>query len=191
MRDVNTPRPPDVGSIATDADAFEVFYRENLETVRRFVARRVADPHLAADLTAEIFLAALDSASSYRPDRGVPAAWLIGVARHVVASEFRRQSRDRAVVSRISGRRLLDADSLARIEERIDAERTARRLYDALASLPRRDRALMELVALDGLSITDAAAVLGVKPGTARVRLHRSRARIQSQLQPLAQEVIS
>ncbi len=191
MRDVNTPERPDVGSIATDADAFEVFYRENLETVRRFVARRVADPHLAADLTAEIFLAAVDSASSYRPDRGVPAAWLIGVARHVVATEFRRQSRDRAVVSRISGRRLLDADSLARIEERIDAERGARTLYDALASLPRRDRALMELVALDGLSITEAAAVLGVKPGTARVRLHRSRARIQSQLQPFVQEVIS
>ena len=79
--------------------------------------------------------------------RGIPVAWLVGVARHVVAAELRRQSRDRAVVSRISGRRLLDAgDSLGRIEERIDAEREARRLYDALAALPRRDRALMELV---------------------------------------------
>src|ERR1700712_1344607 len=106
MRDVSTPDRPDVGSIATDADALEGFYRENLETVRRFVARRVSDPHLAADLTAEIFIAAVDSASSYCPDRGVPAAWLIGVARHVVATEFRRQFRDRAVVSRISGRRL-------------------------------------------------------------------------------------
>ena len=191
MRVVKKPEGPDVGAIATDADAFEVFYRENLETVRRFVARRVADPHLAADLTAEIFLAAVDSASSYRPDRGVPVAWLIGVARHVVATEFRRQSRDRAVVGRISGRRLLDADSLGRIEERIDAERMARKLYNVLAALPHRDRALMELVALDGLSITEAAAVLGVKPGTARVRLHRSRARIKSQLRPLAQEVIS
>ena len=55
------------------------------------------------------------------------------MARHVVASEFRRQPRDLAVVSRISGRRLLDADSLARIEERIDAERKARKLYQALA----------------------------------------------------------
>ena len=40
----------------------------------------------------------------------------------------------------------------------------------------------MELVALDGLSITEAAAVLGVKPGTARVRLHRSRARVTARL---------
>jgi RNA polymerase sigma factor (sigma-70 family) len=191
MRDMTTPAHPDVGAIATDPDAFEVFYREHLQTVQRVVARRVADPHLAADLTAEVFLAAVDSASSYRSDRGLPAAWLVGVARHVVAAEFHRQVRDREVVRRISGRRLLDADALARIEERIDAERDARQLYAALASLPLRDRALMELVAVDGLSVTEAAAVLGVKPGTARVRLHRSRARLQSQLTPLVQEVIS
>src|SRR4051812_40768867 len=183
--------PADVGSIATDPDTFEMFYREHLETVQRFVARRVADPHLAADLTAEVFLAAVESASSYRPDRGVPAAWLVGVARNVLATEFRRQSRDRAAMRRSSGRRVLDADSLARIEERIDAEREARALYDALASLRPRDRALMELVALDGLSVTEAAAVLGVKPGTARVRLHRNRARVQSQLTPRIQEVLS
>jgi RNA polymerase sigma-70 factor (ECF subfamily) len=192
MKDVTIPeRPQVVASIATNADAFEIFYREHLDTVRRFVARRVADPHLAADLTAEIFLAAVDSASSYRADRGVPAAWLIGVGRHVVAAEFRRQARDRAVVRRISGRRLLDPDSQNRIEERIDAEREARKLYHALACLPDRDRALMELVALDGLSIIEAAVVLGVKPGTARVRLHRSRARVQAQLRPIVQEVIS
>jgi len=183
--------PPDPGGIADDPDAFEAFYREHLETVQRFVSRRVADPHLAADLTAEVFLAAIDSAGSYRPERGVPASWLVGVARNVVAAEFRRQARDRAAVRRISGRRLLDADSLGRIEERIDAERESRRLYDALASLPRRDRALMELVHVDGLSVTEAAVVLGVKPGTARVRLHRSRARLQIPLTPVTEEVIS
>ncbi|MFL6060785.1 MAG: RNA polymerase sigma factor [Marmoricola sp.] len=188
---MTTSETSDVGSISSDPDAFAAFYREHLESVRRFVARRVADPHLAADLTAEIFLAAIDSASSYRSDRGAPGAWLVGVARNVIATEFRRQGRDRALVGRISGRRLLDPDSLARIEERIDAEREARKLYAALATLPERDRALVELVALDGLSVAEAAAVLGVKPGTARVRLHRSRARVQSHLTPSIQEVLS
>jgi RNA polymerase sigma-70 factor (ECF subfamily) len=187
---MTTPALPDVASIATDPDVFEVFYREHLEAVQRYVARRVAYPHLAADLTADVFLAAVDSAASYCPDRGTPGSWLLGIARHVLATEFRRQSRDRDVLCRISGRRLLDADSLARIEERIDAEREARNLYNALASLPRRDRALMELVAVDGLSVAEAAAVLGVKPGTARVRLHRSRKRVQAQLTPRTQEVI-
>jgi RNA polymerase sigma factor (sigma-70 family) len=179
---MTTPPHPDVGRIASDPDAFEDFYRAHLGLVHRFVARRVADPHLAADLVAEVFLAAIDGAAGYRPDRGSPAGWLTGVARNVVAAEFRRQAKDREASRRLSGRRLLDADALGRLEERIDAERETRRLYDALASLPRRDRALMELVAVDGLSVTEAAAVLGVKPGTARVRLHRSRARVQAQL---------
>jgi RNA polymerase sigma-70 factor (ECF subfamily) len=187
---MTTPALPDVSSIATDPDVFEMFYREHLEAVQRYVARRVAHPQLAADLTADVFLAAVDSAASYRTDRGTPGNWLFGIARHVLATEFRRQSRDRDVLRRISGRRLLDADSLARIEERIDAEREARNIYVALASLPRRDRALMELVAVDGLSITEAAAVVGVKPGTARVRLHRSRKRVQAQLPQRTQEVI-
>ncbi|MFT4009169.1 MAG: sigma-70 family RNA polymerase sigma factor [Nocardioidaceae bacterium] len=173
-----------VRDIGTDPDALEAFYREHLPAVRRFLARRIADPHLVADLTADVFVAAIDAAHGYQPDRGSPGGWLIGVARNVLAAEVRRQVRQRELTRRISGRRLLDADSLTRIEERIDAERESRRLYAALARLPRRDRALMELVALDGLSVTEAAAVLGVKPGTARVRLHRSRRLVQSQLGP-------
>jgi len=174
----------DVVAIGDDPDAFEAFYREHLEAVQRFIARRVSDPHLAADLTADVFLAAIDAASSYRADRGSPAGWLMGIARNVVGSEVRRQARQRRLVGRIAGRRLLDVDSVARIESRIDAERVSRELYAALAQLPARDRALMELVALDGLTVAEAAAVLGVKPGTARVRLHRSRRLVQSDLQP-------
>ncbi|KAB2808402.1 sigma-70 family RNA polymerase sigma factor [Pimelobacter simplex] len=177
-------QPDDVRRIGHDPDAFEAFYRAHLDLVQRFVARRVSDPHLAADLTADVFLAAVDAAAGYDPRRGSPAAWVIGVARNVVAGEFRRQGRQRTAVRKVAGRRLLDADSLGRIEERIDAERETRQLYDALGALRPSDRALMELVAIEGLSVTDAAAVLGVKPATARVRLHRSRRLVQSHLRP-------
>jgi len=110
---------------------------------------------------------------------------LVGIARHVVAGEYRRQHRSRNAVNRIQGRRLLDPDATERIVERIDAERESRELYKALADLPRRDRALLELVAVDGLSVAEAAVVLGVTAGAARVRLHRSRTRLQSQLWPV------
>lgn len=183
---MSSPPADDVHRIGRDPDAFEAFYRTHLELVQRFVARRVTDPHLAADLTAEVFLAAIDASGSYRRDRGVPAAWLTGITRNVVATEFRRQATHRRAVRRISGRRLVDGDSLAAIEERIDAERDARRLYGALGHLARRDRALLELVMVDGLPVTEAAAVLGMKPGTARVRLHRSRALVRSHLLPPA-----
>ena len=172
--------PSDVVRLGDDPEVFEAFYREHVAGVGRFVARRVDDPYLAADLTADVFLAAIAAAAGYRPDRGRPAAWLFGIARNTVADHLRRQARERRAVGRFAGRRLLDADSIARIEETIDAERELRGIYHVLGCLPDRDRRLFELVALDGLSIADAAAVLGVTPTAARVRLHRSRARVQS-----------
>ncbi|KRA39330.1 hypothetical protein ASD81_03020 [Nocardioides sp. Root614] len=172
-------RNDEVPRIGNDPGLMEAFYREHAETVKTFLARRIADPHQVADLTADIFLAAIGSADRYRPDEGAPLPWLLGIARNAVADATRRRARRLRAESRIQGRRLLDEDATARIAERIDAERLTRALYDALAALPARDRRLMELVAVDGLSVTDAAAELGVKPGTARVRLHRSRARVQ------------
>ena len=178
---VQTPYDP-LTLIGQDPDAFEAFYRDHLETVQRFVARRVDDPHLAADLTADVFLAAIDSAHTYAPERGPVVAWLYGVGRNTIAAEVRRRSRELQAARRISGHRLLDPTSLANIDARIDAERESRRLYRALDVLNDEDRKLLEMVALDGLSVADAARSLGVKPATARVRLHRGRARITTTL---------
>jgi len=168
--------------IAREPDALEAFYRDHVEAVQRFVARRVSDPHLAADLTADVFLAAIDSAATYDASRGPVVAWLYGVGRNAIAGEVRRRARELHAVRRIEGRRLVDGAALTRLEERLDAERESRRLHRAIAALPQGDRALLELVSLDGLSIADAARVLGVKPATARVRLHRSRARVTAHL---------
>jgi RNA polymerase sigma factor (sigma-70 family) len=168
----------EVRQIGRDPDVFASFYGAHLQAVQGFVARRVSDPHLAADLTADVFIAAIDSADRYRPERGAPEAWLIGVARNVVNAEFRRATKHRAVTRRICARELLDSDSLADIEHRI----AAREVYQAVSRLPRHDRALVELVAVDGLAVNEAARRLGISEGAARVRWHRSRTRIKAQI---------
>src|SRR4051812_45354830 len=148
--------------IAYDPAALEAFYREHVEAVERFVARRIGDPHLVADLTAEVFLAAIDAAPSYRTARGEPRAWLFGIARNIVASEFRRAGRERRAHERIDARRMLDGDDIARMQERIDAGAQARELYAALDALPAGERAVFELTALDDLTPGQAAAALGI-----------------------------
>lgn len=168
-------RPGSLARIGRDPDAFESFYREHMTAVTRFVARRVADPHTVADLTAEVFLGVIGSAHTYRPGRGTQVAWLYGIARNVIAGERRRAAHELRVASRIAGRRLLDDDDIARLEERIDAESPGRAACQALAGLPADERAVLELVAIDGLPVKDAAAALGIRQGTARVRLHRAR----------------
>jgi RNA polymerase sigma-70 factor, ECF subfamily len=177
-----------VRRIGTDPSAFEAFYRMHVEAVERFVVRRTHDPHRAADLTAEVFLAAIESADGYRSSRGTPLAWLYGVARNVMAADRRRQGRELDAAYRIGGRRLVDQDDIARMEDRIDAEAQAGELYLALDRLSDAERAVLELVSVDGLSVRDAARALGIRPVTARVRLHRARRRLQEQLDPLAAE---
>jgi RNA polymerase sigma factor (sigma-70 family) len=176
----------DVARIARDPDAFEAFYREHVDAVERFVARRVRDAHLVADLTTDVFLAAIDSAQRYRPRRAEPIAWLYGVARNVVAAEFRRTERERRATTRVAGRSLVDDDDLARLEARIDAESRARGLYDAMARLPDGERAVLELVAVDGLAVGEAARALGIRAVAARVMLHRARRSLREQLDPAA-----
>lgn len=164
-----------------DPRLFEEFYRRHVDAVMRFVARRVDDPHTAADLTAEIFLAVLDSAHSYRPRLGSETAWLYGIARNVVSSERRRAAREAERDRRFSGRRLLEADDMVRIEDKLDAESPGRRALSALARLPEGERAVMELIAVDQLTVTEAAAALGIRQVTARVRLHRARRALRAQ----------
>jgi RNA polymerase sigma factor (sigma-70 family) len=171
---------PPVRSIGTDPAAFSEFYRAHVDEVTRFVARRVADPQLVADLTAEVFLAVIEAAEHYRGSLGGPRAWLYGIARNVTAAEFRRSARERRTADLIAGRRLLDADDVDRLVEKIDASRQVRGLLEGLRALPDGERAVLELVAVDGLSVSEAASALRIRPVTARVRLHRARQALRS-----------
>ncbi|MEV0230019.1 RNA polymerase sigma factor [Nonomuraea sp. NPDC050786] len=158
-----------------DPAAFEAFYRRHVDAVMRFVVRRVSDPHLAADLTADIFLAVLDSAHTYVPGRGSEIAWLYGIARNVVSAQHRKAAREARATDRVAGRRLMDDDDLVRMEERVDAERRMRGALETMRRLPDGERAVLELVAIDQLTVAEAAAALSIRQVTARVRLHRAR----------------
>jgi RNA polymerase sigma-70 factor (ECF subfamily) len=51
-----------------------------------------------------------------------------------------------------------------------------------MGALPDSERVVLELVALDELGLTEAAAAAGVRPVTARVRLHRARRKLRAEL---------
>lgn len=165
----------DLQDVVRDPVAFEAFYRRHVVAVGRFLVRRVTDPQLVADLTAEVFHEVIRSAHAYHPGRGSELAWLYGIARNVLANDRRREALRLRAEQGAAGRRLLDDDDIARLEERIDAESAARRVFQALSRLPENERAVVELVAVDGLSLKEAAAALGIRPGTARVRMYRAR----------------
>ncbi len=165
----------DLSLLGRDPDAFEAFYREHLDFVTGYVTRRSIDPQVAADLVAEVFLQVVECAGSYRPGRGPARAWLTGIARNVLADHVRQTARQHRAYGRLGGRRLLDEESTQALVERIDAETSTRAVWRTLASLPAAQREIVELVAIDGLKVSEAASVLGITAGTARVRYHRAR----------------
>ncbi len=56
------------------------------------------------------------------------------------------------------------------------------RLYAAMDTLPPRDAALVRLHYTEGFSINEAAGIVGVREGTAKVALHRARRRLRERL---------
>ncbi|HET7416819.1 MAG TPA: RNA polymerase sigma factor [Solirubrobacterales bacterium] len=179
-------RPAQVHLIASDPEIFEVFYRQHVEAIQGFIARRVGDRERAADLTAEIFLAAIGAAHRYQPRRGSPKAWLYGIAQNVIAIDRRRAGREQAREERFGASALLDENDAAAIDARIDAATERRDLYRAMERLSETERAVLELVAIDELSLAEAAAAVRVRPVTARVRLHRARRKLRAELEAAA-----
>ena len=167
---------------ATDGGAiaeFERLYRANVDGVMAYFARRSRDPHVVADLTADTFVAVIASFAAFDPRKGTARAWMFGIARRVYASYCEAHSQQQHRLQRLAGRRDLDQDEVEELLGRIDAERAGRDLVAALASLPERDRAVIELVDLAGLRPKEAAAALGLPPGVVRMRLMRTRARLR------------
>jgi len=161
-----------------DPAALEEFYRRHVRPLTRYVTRQLGDPHDAADLVAATFLAALESAGGYDAARGAPAAWLFGIAGNLVALRWRRAAAESRAVARLGGRRVPATDDYGRSDERIDARNSVRPILGGLAALPRAERELLDLVVHDDLTVSEAARALGIRPGTARMRLARARARL-------------
>src|ERR1700728_3633042 len=101
-----------------DESAFGAIYQRYLPIVVRWCRVQTADRELAADLSAEVFAAVLQSASRYQPELGPPIAWLLGIARHKLL-ESRRAGRIEGAARRRLGVRplALTDEDLARVDE--------------------------------------------------------------------------
>lgn len=172
-------QPPARNAARDPVAEFERIYRDNVDVVTAFFARRTTQAQTVADLTADTFVAAITSLATFDPRKGTARAWVLGIARRVFAAHCESMSRHQDQVSRLAGRRDLEADQIEELEAKIDAQRTSRQLFQALAAMPETDRVAVELVDVAGLKPGEAAAALGIPAGTLRMRLMRARARLR------------
>jgi RNA polymerase sigma factor (sigma-70 family) len=155
-----------VRPVARAADVEEL-YRRHAEELRGYLHRR-AGP-VGADLLADVFVVALRRLDDL-PEPALQRAWLFTTARRLLLAEA-RSSRKRHDAERERAR----FGEPAADDAELDRSDLTHAVREALASLREPDRELIRLTEWERLDITEAAAVLGLRPGTARVRLHRAR----------------
>jgi RNA polymerase sigma-70 factor (ECF subfamily) len=149
--------------------AISALYRRHVQAIYRYVYYRVGDEHTAEDLTAEVFLRAIEGLPNYEP-RDVPfAAWLYRIAQARTADHFRRQRRTATSVldeSWPSGEDPL----LSQVEESSLHEG----LRAALGQLTTDQQQVIVLKFAGGFSNAEVAGILGKTEGAVKSLQHRA-----------------
>jgi RNA polymerase sigma-70 factor (ECF subfamily) len=147
---------------------FEQIYEEHRDAVGAYVRRR-APQSLVDDVVSETFLVCWRKLERV-PDEPLP--WLYAVARKTLANQHRRLAREQ---------RGAVADPAPAVGEPELVGDTV--LAAAFGALSERDREVLRLIAWEGLSLGQAAVVLGCSALACRVRYHRAKGRLARRLE--------
>lgn len=158
---------------------FSEVFRAAYPDILAFIRRR-ADPARVEDLAAEVFTIAWDRWEDV-PREARP--WLFGVARNLVANDHRSRERRRRLELRLGSERDPGQDDTSFNDVALDLRVAWARLNDA-------DREVIALVAWDGLTGREAAAVLGCTRAAFSVRLTRARRRLKHLLDDAVDEPV-
>jgi len=135
----------------------------------------------AQDVLQKTYVKVLSGRARY-DGRSVFRTWLFGVIRHTAREHARghRSQEKRAELLALDG--ASDRPEVERPDERMEKQEQARRLRTALAKLPERQREVLDLVFYQDLTIKEAAAVMEVSIGSARVHYDRGKKRLRKLL---------
>src|SRR5271155_2458475 len=151
-----------------DPQALGVFYDRHEAAVLGFLARRVRDPEVAADLCAEVFASLLHHC---RRGRSVsePLPWLYAVARNALADYHRTgQAADRMRRRVGVGRLDYEDDELARVESLIDQLRRGGPARAELERLPLEQQRAIRAHVIEERPYSEVARMLLVPEDTVR-----------------------
>jgi RNA polymerase sigma-70 factor, ECF subfamily len=158
---------------AGDGEAFGQLFDTHVDTVHRYISYRVSDHSLAEDLTSETFLRALRRISTYTWQGRDFGAWLVTIARNLIADHF-KSSRYKLELSTSD---LVEAGadrSQAGPEDQVLAGITNTVLLEAVTRLKPDQQECIVLRFLQGMSVAETAAVLGKNDGAVKALQYRA-----------------
>jgi RNA polymerase sigma factor (sigma-70 family) len=171
-----------------DKQAFAVLLARHRRMLLALCRQALGDQGLAEDAAQEAALEALLGLDRLRqPERF--GSWLAGIGLNVCRRWRREQARESWSLAAVTGGRAgpdvgppVQAAE-ARPEEAAEAAEAARRVRLAVGRLPAGQRAAVVLFYLVGLAHREVAALLGIRVGAVKTRLHKGRAALRDELQ--------
>jgi RNA polymerase sigma-70 factor (ECF subfamily) len=166
-----------VRAAQTDAQAFGALYDRYVQRVYRYCYYRTNHAPDAEDLTAQIFMSALEGLPRYRQD-GHFGGWLFAIARKKVADFHRRTlyrqvPLDEAVLPPIHTDLAVDVEKFQRRE----------RLLKRIQALAEDERDLIHLRYVAELSFAEIARTLQKNEEAVKKTLYRLLARLKQELE--------
>ncbi|MDR7296990.1 RNA polymerase sigma-70 factor (ECF subfamily) [Pelomonas aquatica] len=161
---------------AGDADALALLYRRESGSVYRYALALAGDEAAALDAVQEAFAQLLRGPQAFDAARGTLGAYLAGMARHQLLSQWRDARRHVPLDD------ALDTDDTAQAmpasDARLASAQQQDRLWAAIRRLSWPQREALVLVDLQECSYEEAATLAGVSLDVLRTRLHRARQRL-------------
>jgi RNA polymerase sigma-70 factor (ECF subfamily) len=153
-----------------ELDAIGELYDLHHQAIFLYFRSRLDDPHLAEDLTGDVFKRMLTSLSQYQP-RGLPfRSWLFRIAHNLLVDYLKREGG--TVHIGVEGKSLPDEhaeDPFLTVEKKQAVEQA----YQALSELAPSQREILVLRFLSGLSLREVALTLNLTEDS--VKAHQRR----------------
>lgn len=160
-----------------DRAAFVLLFSHYAPRVKTFLQRRGADAAQAEELAQEALLAVWRKADQFDPGRATAAAWIFAIARNLRIDALRRARLAIPVADPTD-----DPVPPPPADALLAADQRARRLHDAIATLPAEQSEALRLAYFDERSHSEMETALAIPLGTVKSRLRLAMARLRAAL---------
>lgn len=159
---------------AYDPETLAEIYDEYSVKIYNYIYHRTGDRPLAEDLTADVFLRALEAIQGDKGWTSSLQGWLYRIAHNLVVDHYRRQSKREGPP--LNERIAATEDRSVQIAERILSSRKVR---SALHHLTEEQQQVIVLKFAEDLSNREVAEILGKTEGAVKALQHRGLAALR------------
>ncbi|MBN2104712.1 RNA polymerase sigma factor [bacterium] len=168
-----------------DPEAFQYIFNKYHHQIFNFVLRRVYCHDTAQDITANVFMKALEKIHQFKC-KGIPfSAWLYRIAINEINLHYRSRKRIVALTDERSLHLVHENrtdDTLLRKEETAEKAKRFKKIYEAIATLKPKYQHAIALRYFEEKSMKEIALILGLSENTVKTHIHRGLQQLRDKL---------